>query len=176
MNFKKIVVVMGCTLMAIVLVSPSFGGPSEWSYRISLLSTSALSDDGELFLVGCENGEYFVFDRYGNLMVNRTFEQKIYAVDIAENGNMIFGLDNGFVFVDGDGEIKSKEFTEPVFSVSITRNGSFAVAGTRKEIFLINPMGLRWKSEIMIESTPEERSSSASAPATSSIPAMSSGV
>jgi WD40 repeat protein len=141
MNVKKIVVVMGCTLMAIVLVSPSFGGPSEWSYRIALLSASALSDDGERFLVGCENGEYFVFDRYGNLMVNRTFEQKIYAVDIAENGNMVFGLDNGFVFVDKHGEIKSKEFlTEPV----------------------INPMKLRWKSEIMIESTPEERSSGAS--------------
>jgi WD40 repeat protein len=161
MNSRKITVVMGCCLLLYLLASPSTGGgPSVWSYRIPLLSASALSDDGELFLVGCENGEYFVFDRYGNLMLNRTFEKRIYSVDIADNGNMIFGLENGFIFVDKNSEILSKEFlTEPVLSVSITRNGLFAVAGTQREIFLMNSKGLRWKSEITIEDSPVDRPS-----------------
>ena len=58
-------------MVLVVSVSQSIGGsPFEWSYQIALLSASALSDDGERSLVGCNNGEYFVFDRY-----NKTFSE-----------------------------------------------------------------------------------------------------
>ncbi|MBU7045227.1 MAG: hypothetical protein HXS54_02230 [Theionarchaea archaeon] len=146
MNFKKIVVVMGCCLVMLVIPVPlkTGGGPVVWSYQITRLSSSALSDDGERFLIGCDNGEYFVFDRYGNL--------KIHSVDIAENGNMIFGLENGVVFIDEHGSMLSKEyFIGYVLHVSMARDGSYAVAGTNKEIFLMSPKGLRWKAEIIVE-------------------------
>ena len=126
---------MGCSLMVLVIpVSQSTGGaPFVWSYKVDRLSASALSDDGERFLIGCNNGEYFVFDQYGNLILNRTFEQEIHSVDIADNGSMIFGLESGAVFVDSSGSIQSKEyFTEPVLYVSATKDG--AISAARKSI------------------------------------------
>jgi WD40 repeat protein len=160
MNFRMLVAVMGCSLMMLTIpVSQSTGGcPFVWSYRIPLLSASALSDDGERFLVGCENGEYFVFDRYGNLVLNRTFERGIYCVDIAENGNMIFGLENAVVLVDKMGNIKSREYLdEPTLHVSIAKNGLYAVAGTQEEIFLMSSRELMWRSKISAEDS-EDRS------------------
>ena len=160
MNLKTIVVVMGCCLVMLTIpISQSTGGgPVVWSYQITRLSASALSDDGERFLVGCYNGEYFVFDRYGSLILYRNFEQKIHSADIAENGSMIFGLENGVVFVDRFGEIQSKEyFTGPVLHVSMAKNGSYAVAGTQREIFLMSPKELKWKSEILTEDSLESR-------------------
>jgi WD40 repeat protein len=154
MNFKKIVVVMGCCLVMLIIPVPQStgGGPIVWSYQITRLSSSALSDDGERFLIGCNNGEYFIFDRYGNLVLNRTFEQKIHSVDIAENNSMIFGLENGVVLVDEQGNMLSREyFIGSVLHVSMARDGSYAVAGTHKEIFLMSPKGLRWKAEILVE-------------------------
>lgn len=157
-RFKKMVMGTGCSLMILtVLVSQSIGvGPSSWSYQIVLLSASALSDDGERFLIGCENGEYYVLDRYGNMILNDNFEQEIYAVDIAENGNMIFGVENGVVFLDEQGKILSRVYpTKPVLHVSMAKNGLYAVAGTQKKIFFMSILELIWESEIIPEDSPE---------------------
>lgn len=158
MIHKRSVVGIACSLvMVIALMSPSIGvGPSLWSYRITLLSATALSDDGERFLIGCEYGEYFVLDRYGNIILNGNFEQEIHAVDIAENGNMIFGVENGVFFLDGQGKLMSKFYPiDPVLYVSITKNGLYAVAGTQKEIFLMEAQELKWQSKIITEDSPE---------------------
>jgi outer membrane protein assembly factor BamB len=158
MNQKRFAVGIACSLaMVAVLMSPSIGmGPSSWSYRITLLTASALSNDGERFLIGCEYGEYFVLNRYGNIILNGNFEQEIHAVDIAENGNMIFGVENGVVFLDSQGKLMSQVYPiEPVLYVSMTKNGLYAVAGTQKEIFLMDTQGLMWQSEIITEDSPE---------------------
>jgi len=76
--------------MLLALMSQGAGrGLSVWSYEIAGISASAISDDGERFLIGCKNGEYFVFDHFGNMMLTGNFRRPIRAVDIAENRNMV---------------------------------------------------------------------------------------
>ncbi|MBU7027205.1 MAG: VCBS repeat-containing protein [Theionarchaea archaeon] len=158
MNFRKMTVGIGCILMMLtVLVSQSIGmGPTSWSYRIVLLSDATLSDDGERFLIGSENGAYFVLDRFGNMILNGDFERAIHAVDIAENGNMIFGMEDSAVLLDEQGKILSSVYpTEPVLYVSMAKNGLYAVAGTQKKIFLMSIQELIWESEMIPEDSLE---------------------
>ncbi|KYK29061.1 MAG: hypothetical protein AYK19_20170 [Theionarchaea archaeon DG-70-1] len=157
-SFKKIAVGTGCSLMLLtVLMSQSIGvGPSSWSYQIVLLSASALSDDGERFLIGSENGEYIVLDRYGNMVLNGNFERTIHAVDIAENRNMIFGTEDSVFLLDEQGKILSSVYpTEPVLYVSMAKNGLYAVAGTQRKIFLMSTRELIWESLIIPEDSTE---------------------
>lgn len=157
MNFKKMILGIECSVITLLALASqgAGGGPFVWSYEITEISASAMSDGGEHFLIGCDNGEYFVFDQFGNMTLIGNLRQRFHAVDIGENGNMVFGVENGVFFLDSMGRTTANIYpTTPVFCVSMAKDGSYAVAVTQKNVFLVGSQGIKWQYDI-VQDSPE---------------------
>ncbi|MGD2248285.1 MAG: hypothetical protein PVF58_07740, partial [Candidatus Methanofastidiosia archaeon] len=96
----------------------------------------------------CDEGQYYIFDQYGNTVNYGCIESEITVVDIADNGAFFIGTRTGYYFRTGSGKIQEDLDMGILFqSVSMSENGQ-VVAGTDKEIFIFGEHGSQTKKEV----------------------------
>lgn len=135
--------VMGILLMAGSLSSAGGIAPL-WSFKIDDMTDFALSRNGEHVIVACEkgplceNGQYYVFDRYGETVKYGCIEGEITVVDIADNGAFFIGTRTGYYLSSDSGRIEQDLDMGSMFqSASISENGEAVIAGANKEMSLL---------------------------------------
>ncbi|MBU7017824.1 MAG: hypothetical protein HXS44_09955 [Theionarchaea archaeon] len=125
-----------------------------WSYRIKDMTQFSMSRNGEYLIAvcekpGCEGGQFYVFDQYGNVTMNDCIEGKVTSADIADNGAFFLGTDRGYYFYSGTGGIQEDTgFDSALESVSMSQNGRIVIAGTGREILIFEESGIKNRKEI----------------------------
>lgn len=133
-------------------VAPTWKAVSPtWSYRIENMVDFSMSSNGDYLIAACTKGpqneerQFYVFDRYGNIVKNEYINSEITAVDIADNGTFFIGTPNGYYFssVSGGMQENPVPMTGNPTIVSMPKNGEIAVVGTEIDILICdkNDMG-----------------------------------
>ncbi|MGD2250049.1 MAG: hypothetical protein PVF58_16715 [Candidatus Methanofastidiosia archaeon] len=116
-----------------------------WHFKIEGMTHISMSPNGEYIIVACEteqlcgDGQYYVFDRYGNTITHDCIEGEITGVDVANNGAFSIGTPFGFKFSAKSYDIyENLDMKSPVESISVSGDGSTTVVGTRNEILIVD--------------------------------------
>lgn len=115
-----------------------------WSYKIQSMADFSMSGSGDYLIVACEKGphcdegQFYVFDRYGNILRDDCIKREITAIDIADNGTFFLGTFNGYYFSSISEEIPEnpEEVEGTPELVSVSKNGESAVVVTEKKILI----------------------------------------
>ena len=141
-------------LLTLGSISSSKSIAPLWNYKIENMTDFAMSRNGEYVIVACERGplcgegQFYVFDRYGNTVTHDCVESAITTVDIADNGAFFVGTRSGYYFSSASGRIL-EETNESIFeSVSMSENGEIVISGTNKEILICDTNGFKDRKEV----------------------------
>ena len=134
MKRKLIVCLATCLILCIPL---SYATSESWSYRIDGVSASAMTQDGKNILVGSSFGFYYLFNEFGEVIRQENLNGEITSVDINDE-NVILGTKStaSATFIFSLSGRKILHFTsDPVLSVAISENSSYAISGAEKYIY-----------------------------------------
>jgi tetratricopeptide (TPR) repeat protein len=120
----------------------------DWSYRVEDITCFAMSRNGEHVIIACEEGQFSIFDRYGNLIMNNFVENEITTVDIANNGTFLVETSGEFFFCSNFGRTQVYPNFGNIFrSVSMSENGEMTIVGTNRGILIFDRNGLLEETE-----------------------------
>ena len=146
--------VISLAVMGVILVLGSVSTSRTfqplWHFQIDDMTHLAMSANGEYIITACEKGplcnegQYYVFDQYGNTVNYGCIESEITVVDIADNGAFFIGTRTGYYFSPSSWRTFQEVDMGNIFkSVSMSENGQVAIAGTDKEILIFDYYGLK---------------------------------
>jgi hypothetical protein len=115
---------------------PTGGCPLLWSYSIEGISAFSVSDNGDYMVVGCEDGWYYIFDTYGNLVGSGQVPDAVASLDIADTGDFILAFLNEYTFCTREGVQRSSVVYDDVQDVSISSDGTFSLACSNKNVLV----------------------------------------
>ena len=123
------------------------GGTPVWSYTIDNISAVAMSSNGAYLIVGCEDGYYYIFDEYGDLLLSDEKQEKISFVDIAPNSNFVVVTNKQCYFLTIEGTSYGSYPTRtPVLSIKMNENGGVVIIGTEDTIYIYDVFhGLKYE-------------------------------
>ncbi|MBU7038797.1 MAG: CHAT domain-containing protein [Theionarchaea archaeon] len=123
--------------MWITFIPLSRATASAWSYHIEGITASAMSRNGEYVIIGTQEGYFYVFDKFGNVLRTDQVTSKITVLGISENGTFFIGTTIGYYLstLKGEPQIDFNDRT-PVTSVSMSDDGEGIIVGTQRQIYL----------------------------------------
>ncbi|MBU7046158.1 MAG: hypothetical protein HXS54_06935 [Theionarchaea archaeon] len=147
-----VLLVIGIFLMMEGASSTAVLAPA-WSYKINDMTQSAMSRNGKYLIAvrekpGCEGGQFYVFDQYGNVITNDCIEGEVTSADIADNGAYFLGTDSGYYFSSGSGRIQEEKGSSALESISMSDNGRIVIGATEKEILIFEEHGVKDRKEV----------------------------
>ncbi len=107
-----------------------------WSYAINGITALAVSENGDFIAVGCQDGHYYIFNTFGNLVGSGYAQDSVRSLDITDTGNVIMAISREYIFCTADGtQISATGVSDPK-SVFISSEGTVSLACCRKNIFI----------------------------------------
>ena len=158
----SLVLMIVVVLLMVEGVSFSTAITPAWNYKIENMTNFAMSRNGQYLIVLCEGGplceegQFYVFDRYGKLVDSECIENEITAVSIANNRTIFFGTRDGYYFLPTEGDKKEgKNLGICLTKTSICENGEVVIAGAGKEIIIFERGNIkdRKKTALPVEYT-----------------------
>jgi hypothetical protein len=131
-----LVILLGICMWTI-FIPPSGATACAWSYRIEGITASAMSKNGEYIIIGTQEGYFYIFDKFGNVLRTDHVTSEITTLDISENGTFFIGTIMGYYMstLEGEPQIDFNNRT-PLISVSMSDDGEDIVVGTERQIYL----------------------------------------
>ena len=115
---------------------PTGGCPLLWSYSIEGISAFSVSDNGDYMVVGCEDGWYYTFDTYGNLVGSGQVPDAVASLDIADTGDFILAFLDEYTFCTREGVQLSSVVYDNVQDVSVSSDGMFSLACSNQNVLV----------------------------------------
>ncbi|MGC1122492.1 MAG: CHAT domain-containing protein [Candidatus Methanofastidiosia archaeon] len=134
---KYILAVLLGICMWMTFIPLSRATASVWSYHIEGITASAMSKNGKYTIIGTQEGYFYVFDRFGDVLKTDHVTNEITTLDISENGTFFIGTVKGYYLSTLNGEPQI-DFNNraPLISVSMSDDGEDIIVGTEKQIYL----------------------------------------
>jgi len=141
---KRLIIV----LLLYTLLPVSGGSSVIWSYSITGITALSVSESGDYIAVGCQNGFYYIFDTWGNLLGSGNVPAAVVSLDIADTGELLVGSSAGYTFYTKEGDLISSYLSYPVRTVSMSSDGTSSLACSQRNLYINQGTSMVYQLEV----------------------------
>jgi hypothetical protein len=124
------------------------GSQVWWEYSIGDITALSVSDNGNYIAVGCQSGQYYMFDTWGNLIGSGNLSAPIDSLDISNEGVLLLGSSLGYGFCTRDDSQISSFLSSPVRNVAMPAEGSYSLVCCQNNFFINRGTSMQHQREV----------------------------